>query len=358
MIGSSHYQALDFLRGVAAMGVVLFHLSSRMNLAGLFGHGYLAVDFFFTLSGFVMDRAYGAKLETGRLTLKGFLALRLVRLMPLVIFGTVIAAGIDLFRQGDFAPRQHLIDIVETSLMGCLLLPTFWTTTLEQTIYPLNGPVWSLFFELCANVVHGLAAVRAAIRSTFPIIALASIALIIAATIRQHEVHFGTHQDNFLLGFPRVLWSYILGIAISRAKLRLTPLSKWIYAGAVFAMIATPLLPGNLNTVFDLVSVCLFIPLIVSGSANCKGALTFSRISTLSGELSYPLYATHYPFVRVVGTTVRRFDLPPLLNLSIAAVTTVGLSALALFVFNTYDVPARRWLTMRIGRRKAPADGI
>ena len=83
---SDHYLGLDLMRGMAAIAVVLFHCSSRLDIPLLFVHGYMAVDFFFVLSGFVIARAYGERLASGRLTLR-----RLYLLNPARGFGSRIA---------------------------------------------------------------------------------------------------------------------------------------------------------------------------------------------------------------------------------------------------------------------------
>ncbi|HEY6882390.1 MAG TPA: OpgC domain-containing protein, partial [Polyangiales bacterium] len=65
-----HYHALDFLRGVSALVVLWKHFSTRVDLPWLAPCGVLAVDFFFVLSGFVVASAYGARLQSGALSLK------------------------------------------------------------------------------------------------------------------------------------------------------------------------------------------------------------------------------------------------------------------------------------------------
>ena len=90
-----HYALLDGLRGVAALLVVWYHIFEGYQFAGgkptidFINHGYLAVDFFFVLSGFVIGYAYddrwGKSLNTGK-----FFVRRLIRLHPMVIMGALI----------------------------------------------------------------------------------------------------------------------------------------------------------------------------------------------------------------------------------------------------------------------------
>lgn len=86
-----HYHLLDGLRGVAALIVMWYHVFEGYAFAGNtmienFNHGYLAVDFFFMLSGFVISYAYDDRWG-GSFTMKDFFKRRLIRLHPMVIMG-------------------------------------------------------------------------------------------------------------------------------------------------------------------------------------------------------------------------------------------------------------------------------
>lgn len=89
-----HYEILDGLRGVAAMVVVLFHVfeihSGGDHAKQIINHGYLAVDFFFLLSGFVIGYAYDDRWK--KMTLKDFFKRRLIRLQPMIIAGSIVGA--------------------------------------------------------------------------------------------------------------------------------------------------------------------------------------------------------------------------------------------------------------------------
>ena len=94
-----HYNILDGLRGVAALTVVCFHLFEAYATSHLdqkINHGYLAVDFFFILSGFVVGYAYDDRWKTMRIT--DFLKRRFIRLHPMVVLGAVIGAVMFYFQ--------------------------------------------------------------------------------------------------------------------------------------------------------------------------------------------------------------------------------------------------------------------
>ena len=93
-----HFEILDGLRGLAALVVVIFHFMEIIiaDFSNNFiSHGYLAVDFFFCLSGFVVSYAYDNRIAG--MGLKTFIKLRLIRLQPLVIIGSVLGLLTFLF---------------------------------------------------------------------------------------------------------------------------------------------------------------------------------------------------------------------------------------------------------------------
>src|SRR5437016_4136883 len=145
----NHYVTLDGLRGVAALAVAILHTNINMGSAPWLPHAYLAVDFFFVLSGFVVAFAYDQKLLTD-MTFFGFMRVRLIRLSPMIVAGTILGAFYLLM-------RTHLEPgaigyIAVAVLFGVLLLPLDLVVGTEQ--YPLNVPSWSLLFELISNVCY------------------------------------------------------------------------------------------------------------------------------------------------------------------------------------------------------------
>src|SRR6478609_4707 len=98
----SHYEILDGLRGIAAVTVVIFHIletfSDGDHAKLMINHGYLAVDFFFVLSGFVIGYAYDDRWN--KMSVGDFFKRRLIRLQPMVIIGMIIGAVGFYFQQG------------------------------------------------------------------------------------------------------------------------------------------------------------------------------------------------------------------------------------------------------------------
>jgi peptidoglycan/LPS O-acetylase OafA/YrhL len=152
-----HYEILDGLRGVAALLVLWYHVHEGFSFAsgspiieGI-NHGYLAVDFFFMLSGFVISYAYDDRLGKS-LSLGGFFKRRLIRLHPMVVLGAIWGTVCFLMQGSVQWDGTH---VATSAVMIALLCAMFFIPAAPQSCYevrgngesfPLNGPAWSLFF--------------------------------------------------------------------------------------------------------------------------------------------------------------------------------------------------------------------
>src|SRR3569833_2282196 len=153
----ARFPALDGLRGLAAFSVVLMHVTDPFNM-GLVGHGYLAGDFFFVLSGLVVAHAYEQRLRRGDLV--GFARARLIRLYPLILVGVALGAAVDL-AGWRIKTETHALPVSAlwpALALTLLLLPVRMLGS--PVPFPLNPPLWSMAYELLANAVYGLIATR------------------------------------------------------------------------------------------------------------------------------------------------------------------------------------------------------
>ena len=141
-----HYDILDGLRGVAAIMVVWFHLFEAYATSHLdqrINHGYLAVDFFFILSGFVIGYAYDDRWKK-KMSVKDFLKRRLIRLHPMVVMGAVIGAVMFYFQGCSVwdVSAVSLSMLLTATLLNALLIPATPGSEIRGLgeMYPLNGP--------------------------------------------------------------------------------------------------------------------------------------------------------------------------------------------------------------------------
>ena len=182
--GKSHFVVLDGLRGVAALMVVMFHVfeayADNDPTRQIINHGYLAVDFFFLLSGFVIAYAYDDR--WGRMTQWDFYKRRLIRLQPMVVLGSIIGAALFYQQAGALFPKIAATPVWQmllVMLLGFTLLPLPKALDIRgwDEIHPLNGPAWSLFYEYIGNIAYALVLRKLSNR------ALTVLALVLAALL-------------------------------------------------------------------------------------------------------------------------------------------------------------------------------
>lgn len=364
------YEILDGLRGVAAMIVVAFHLLETYSKGPAYqvlNHGYLAVDFFFVLSGFVIGYAYDDRWN--RMSLKGFFKRRLVRLHPMVIMGSLIGALFFYFGSAAFPMIAGVQwwEVLLICLLGCTMLPALpsWDIRGWGETSPLNGPAWSLLYEYIANILYalvirrfpkfvlGLFVAGAAVLTLDLTLNLDLFGLLSADRSAAYTVIGGwsVTPEQIYIGFSRLLYPFFAGLLLSRlgAAIRVRGGFWWCSLLIVAALVmphvgsvSAPWIDGGYQAL-----VILFVfPLIVSMGAGSRVAGARSvAVCTFLGEISFPLYITHYPLVYMQMAWVAGNPDAPLgtgifVNVAIFLLA-VGLAWACL---KLYDLPVREWL--------------
>jgi peptidoglycan/LPS O-acetylase OafA/YrhL len=333
------FASLDALRGLAALTVVFYHLFPSN---WLFRRGYLAVDFFFMLSGFVMTHAYQRQLDAG-LPLQDFAKLRLLRLFPLYL----PAALLGLLYALSQAHVQHtggLGHILVVGLVGLVFLP-YPSHTFPSFMFPFNDPSWSLFSELVVNVIHAVSLRRRSLR-TLAIASALAAAVLCAAALHMGSYNNGSTWPRIGFGVARALFGYLAGMCLYRLWTRNS--LRWrvpaILPAALLVLILTiPVLPrGDLYV--DLIAVFLAFPFLLASAATAKPNPAIAAIAKNLGLPSYAIYVLHIPLSRwwhsLWHATLHHWpDTQRPRLLLIASVLIVGYCA-----DRWYDVPLRRWL--------------
>jgi peptidoglycan/LPS O-acetylase OafA/YrhL len=365
-----HYPVLDGLRGVAAIVVVVFHICeahATSHLDQVINHGYLAVDFFFLLSGFVIGYAYDDR--WGSMTLGGFFKRRLVRLHPLVIMGSVIGALFFYFQDSAIWPGIHTVPLGKMLLImviGFTLIPVPISMDIRgwQEMHPLDGPAWSLFFEYIANILYALFIRKLSRTALSVLVLLAGAALIhYAVTSKTGDVIGGWSIDALQLriGFTRMLYPFLAGLLLSRAA-RLIPVKHAFTRCSILLVIvlAMPRIGGAdglwMNGLYDALVIVFVFPLVVYWGAGGKPVKGFSsRACKFLGDLSYPIYITHYPLIYTyTGWVSDHKGISLWQAMPYALATFAGSVAVAYACLKWYDEPVRAWLQRRL-QNKAKA---
>lgn len=338
------------MRGIAALGVVFYHFSDRLNLPLFFAHGYLAVDFFFVLSGFVMASAYAGRLADGRLSTARFYLLRIIRLMPLVLIGNLLAFVLEFWRPHIVDPTLHVAESITALILGCFLLPTPFVSTLQHTLFPLNGPVWSLFFEAIANaVMPAWARSRSPRAILYATILICAVGLL-AAVYRFGTIHVGFEQEDIVWGVPRVGFSFAVGIVLYGARRHCPRVPLTLVALILVLLMTAPKL-GSLEPVFQTFCVFLALPALTFAAAGVTLGPVAQRVAKISGDLSYPVYVMHFLVVRAVTLVAGGLALSSPARLGVTLAASVVIVGVAGVIYVVYDAPIRRWLSAQVQRR-------
>jgi peptidoglycan/LPS O-acetylase OafA/YrhL len=294
MIASRRIPGLDALRGLAALLVLAFHARGLALPSEVLGHGYLAVDLFFVISGFVLARAYDAGLAAG----KGadFMRKRVKRLYPMALLGLLLGAAIWLASGKDTASTLLL------TVLGLLFVPF----TGGRDVFPLNGPQWSLMWELVANLAYALVAPWLTTRRLVLLVMAGGVAHA-ALVMTQGTGSLGPYGHTWWTGAPRVVFGFFAGVLLARlaAEGRLkVPAAPIVAILAVVVLVLSPPVPEAGRAVFDLVAALVVFPLLVASAARAEVGRSRPVLDGLAG-ISYALYALHIPIVLGLAEAAR-----------------------------------------------------
>ena len=340
-----HFDLLDGLRGVAALAVVIFHFMEWVYIDpahNFIGHGFLAVDFFFCLSGFVIGYAYDDRLKA--MGLRAFFTARIIRLHPLVIAGSVLGLLAFLFDPFGGHPEQYSTGkIILTFLCSILLIPFPVFADRAFNLFSFNAPSWSLFWEYVANIVYALFLHKISRRLLLLLTLLAGIALCWVG-YRAGNLLGGWSGPTFWDGAARISYSFLAGLLIYR--------SNWIiknrlgFAGLSILLFLAFLMPfTQWNWLTEPLVVLFYFPLLIALGAGATLTPRLKQLCVFSGKISYPLYMTHYAVLWMFGYYYTSHQ-PGGDQLAVIIISSVILLVgVAYLVMVGYDIPVRKWLS-------------
>jgi peptidoglycan/LPS O-acetylase OafA/YrhL len=362
-----HYVILDGLRGIAAILVVMFHIletfSGGDHAKQLINHGYLAVDFFFVLSGFVIGYAYDDR--WGTMTIKDFFKRRLIRLHPMIIIGMLTGAVLFYFQDSAFFPKINAVPVstmLVVMLIGFTLIPVPQSMDIRgwSEMHPLNGPAWSLFFEYIANILYALFVRKFSNTVLTILVSIAAVVLIhLAVTSPNGDVIGGWSLDpaQLRIGFTRLIFPFFAGLLLSRVvKPGQIAHAFWWCTVLLVIALSIPRVGSAeshwMNGLYDSLVIVFVFPLIVYLGASGRVEGPSAKVNKFLGEISYPIYIIHYPFIYTFMAWVSNNKIT-ITGPSLKVLIPVAIGLLAITVIlayacvKLYDEPVRKWLTKR-----------
>jgi len=348
-----HFEILDGLRGFAALAVVIFHFMEWVFTdpsKNFIGHGFLAVDFFFCLSGFVIGYAYDYRI--GKMGVSNFFISRIIRLHPLVVSGSVL--GLLAFLFDPFGGHLELYSagkIALTFLCSLLMIPLPVIADRGFNLFSFNAPAWSLFWEYMANIAYGFILYRVK-RGMLVLLTIIAALSIVYVSYRAGNLLGGWSGPTFWDGCARISYSFLAGLLIYR--------SKWIiknnlgFIGLVVLLAVAFILPSTKWDCFtEPFIVLLYFPLLIALGAGATTSAGLKKLCVFSGNISYPLYMTHYAVLWMFGNylTNQKPGTTQLTWIIISGV--ILLVAAAYLVMVLFDIPVRKYLTDKRKERLA-----
>lgn len=347
-----YFTTLDGCRGVAAIIIAADHVLPLVGISGS-KFGFLGLDFFFMLSGFIIAHAYERRLSSD-MGFAAFLKIRVFRLHPLLILGTIIPVALLCATSGETDVQLYAL-----AILGILMVPTSFVdvstsgSTQDILAFPINGPSWSMFAEYIENAIYGMLA-------KYLNLYYISAALIVSAILEiALVVHYGTLSVGYMrqmvwLSLIRIQFPFIMGIGINMvyksgflSTIRPRPILPVLMLVVILsAPIALP------TVAFSLIAVFLIIPLIViMGVAVEQEQSKQDPVLTFLGTISYPLYVLHMPIMMFAIDPINLIS-PIGLRFTMVCVALAGLIAISYMITLIYDLPVRGFLMARWGPKK------
>jgi peptidoglycan/LPS O-acetylase OafA/YrhL len=362
LVTKPHYEILDGLRGVAAIVVLVFHIFEAYTLdpyEKIVNHGYLAVDFFFVLSGFVIGYAYDDRWK--KMNFGDFFKRRLVRLHPLVVMGMILGALLFYFGASPEFPLIADVPVWKLLLyvvLGILLFPTPPSMDIRgwQEMHTLDAPCWSLFFEYIANILYGLFIRKFSTKALSVLVFLAACVTIHLTLTTTGDVSGGWtfNAGHLRIGFTRLIYPFFAGLLLYRLG-KLTRLKNAFLWCSVLLLVVF-LIPriGNhehfwLNGIYESVVIIFIFPLIVymGASGEVKGKYA-SKVCKFLGDISYPVYIVNYPIIYIWTAYISRTHYTFAESYWVVLLVFVSTVAISYLSLKLYDEPVRKWLKKKV----------
>lgn len=340
-----HFEILDGLRGIAALAVVTFHFMewAYADYSNNFiGHGFLAVDFFFCLSGFVIGYAYDDRIA--KMGVVEFFKSRIIRLHPLVVAGSVLGLLAFLFDPFGGHPQLYSAGkIILTFFCSVLLIPLPVIADRGFNLFSFNAPAWSLFWEYAANIVYAFVLYKIG-RSYLLLLTILSAVVICLVCYHSGNLMGGWSGPTFWDGSARISYSFLAGLLIYR--------SSWIiknnigFIGIALLLFVAFIMPfSKWNWLSEPLVILFYFPLLIALGAGAVLTPGLKKICLFLGKISYPLYMTHYAVLWMFGNYYASHK-PGTTQLAFIIITgLILLTGAAYIVMVFYDTPVRKYLS-------------
>ena len=297
-----------------------------------------------------------------KMSVGDFFKIRLIRLQPMVIMGMIVGALCFYFQDSVLWPNIHQVPLWKMLLImviGFTLIPVPTSMDIRgwQEMHPLDGPGWSLFFEYIGNILYALF-VRKFSNTALAVLVFLSGCFLIHLTLTSPNGDviggWSLVPEQLHIGFARLLFPFFGGLLLHRIVRLTTIKNAFLWSSLLLVVVLAMPRIGDSTTVwqnglYDSLSIIILFPLIVyiGASGTIEGKNT-SRICQFLGDISYPIYITHYPLIYIYTAWVANGKIPFQEALPMSILTVVSAIVLAYACLKWYDEPVRDWLKKKV----------
>lgn len=358
-----YIHSLTPLRGLAALWVVLFHIDVSLYYrdlgallprasTGIFSQGYLWVDFFFLLSGFIIAHVYGERLQSSNKShaIKEYLWARFLRIYPLHVF-TLALLVVATPLMAYFFPA--VVDGSWKTYFAWSAIPShlLFTNAMNQHEYlSWNIVSWSIGAEWWTYLA-ALGGIIGLWRKSLLIVVIGMLLSFICLTGLVYWLPEKKLDITFNYGFWRCFFEFIIGLGVYQFYLRNYG-RFWLRRDGVFAALLVVIAATFHFKWADLIVIPIFSLLILSAAYNHGVFFTLLQKPFLQylGTISYSIYLIHglwffvfwfsFPFIK---ETYELAQMPLLAKCGYVLVFVAVTLVSAHFSYRYIEVPGRRW---------------
>lgn len=297
----------------------------------------------------------------------------------MLVLGTLIGALMFYFGACDAFPAvgQTPWTMVALATVWCMTMvpmPASLDIRGWAEINPLNGATWSLHWEYVANILYAFVFRRLSrLALSFCVVVFAAMTFVLCFNIdvtgflaaRDYASFtvvggWSLTPDQLQIGLTRLLYPFFCGLLLSRLGWRIRIRNGfWLCAFLIIVLLAMPWMGLGyarwINGLYECLCILIGFPLIVvMGAGSGFEDSHSSAVNKFLGEISYPLYLTHYPLVYAqMAWADAHKDLPASTHIFVAACVFALALAVAYASLHLYDLPVRAWLRKKMRRRKS-----
>lgn len=338
-----HLTSLDALRAVGALSVCFYHSANIFGVSHVMPHGYLAVDLFFILSGFLSMYRFDA---SKALNVLSFSIKRMCRIYPIYILGTIFGAGLLLYRiQYYHSWGQKGDDFIMASFLGLLSIPDLKADNLVTNgpIFPFSVPNWTIFWELVISI--GFVAWAKLGAKFAPLFWLLSLIGLYFVAKDGALLDYGYNNKTFLGGGLRASLGLFTGIITAVLYKKFQPNQKIIEPIGFLLLIAF-----TLYAIFNVKGILLVefffamlgFPFMIMAFAKSQSFVFSNKFSQTLGKMSFAVFGIHFGLLNLALTIIRNYNIKG--SLLVGSIWFVCVIIISFIVNKYYEHQASKFL--------------